>query len=115
MTASNREAAISKTLTYEGGYSNHPADPGGPTNWGITIIDARKHWKANATAADVKAMPKSVAIDIYRKKYWAVMNCDARPAGVDFVDFDLGVTQAQDARSSSAGSSTRRSSPPSPM
>ena len=91
MTASNREAAISKTLTYEGGYSNHPADPGGPTNWGITIIDARKHWKADATAADVKAMPKSVAIEIYRQKYWAVMKCDDRPTGVDFVDFDLGV------------------------
>lgn len=91
MTAVNREASISKTLTYEGGYSNDPRDPGGATNWGITIIDARKHWKPNATPADVRAMPKSVAIEIYRQKYWAVMKCDDRPAGVDFVDFDLGV------------------------
>jgi lysozyme family protein len=49
------------------------------------------YWKPNATAEDVKAMPKSVAIDIYRQKYWAKMGCDDRPAGVDFVDFDLGV------------------------
>jgi lysozyme family protein len=91
LTATNREAAISKTLTYEGGYTNHPSDPGGPTNWGITIADARMYWKQDATAADVKAMPKSVAIDIYRQKYWARMGCDDRPAGVDFVDFDLGV------------------------
>jgi lysozyme family protein len=91
MTAQNREAAISKTLTYEGGYSNHPNDPGGPTNWGITIYDARLYWKPNATAEDVKAMPKSVAIDIYRKKYWAKMGCDDRRAGEDFVDFDYGV------------------------
>lgn len=91
MTASNREAAISKTLTYEGGYTNHPNDPGGPTNWGITIKDAQMYWRPLATAADVRAMPKSVAIDIYRQKYWAKMDCDNRPAGVDFVDFDLGV------------------------
>jgi lysozyme family protein len=91
LTASNREASISKTLTYEGGYTNDPRDPGGATNWGITIFDARLHWKPDATAADVKAMPKSVAIEIYRQKYWAKMGCDDRPAGVDFVDFDLGV------------------------
>ena len=91
MTASNREAGISKTLTYEGGYTNHPSDPGGPTNWGITIADARMYWRKNATAADVKAMPKQVAIAIYRAKYWAKMGCDEQPAGPDFVDFDFGV------------------------
>jgi lysozyme family protein len=91
MTASNREASISKTLTYEGGYTNDPRDPGGATNWGITIFDARLYWKPDASPADVKAMPKAVAIDIYRKKYWAKLGCDARPAGVDFVEFDFGV------------------------
>lgn len=91
MTASNREASISKTLTYEGGYTNDPRDPGGATNWGITIADARMYWKHSASPADVRAMPKSVAIDIYRQKYWAKMHCDDRPDGVDFVDFDLGV------------------------
>jgi lysozyme family protein len=91
MTASNREASISKTLTYEGGYTNDAQDPGGPTNWGITIADARMYWKPGATADDVKAMPKAVAIDIYRQKYWAKMDCDSQPAGPDFVDFDYGV------------------------
>jgi lysozyme family protein len=91
MSASNREASISKTLQYEGGYTNDPRDPGGATNWGITIYDARLHWKPDATPADVRAMPKSVAIDIYRQKYWAKMDCDNRPTGPDFVDFDLGV------------------------
>jgi lysozyme family protein len=91
LTASNREAAISKTLQYEGGYTNDPRDPGGATNWGITIADARMYWKHDASPSDVKAMPKSVAINIYRQKYWAKMGCDARPTGVDFVDFDLGV------------------------
>jgi lysozyme family protein len=91
MTASNREAAISKTLQYEGGYTNNPHDPGGATNWGITIADARKYWKPDATPEDVKGMPKEVAVDIYRKKYWQVMGCDTRDTGPDFVDFDCGV------------------------
>jgi lysozyme family protein len=91
MATANREASIRKTLTYEGGYTNHPSDPGGPTNHGITIHDARKYWKLDADAADVKCMPLAVAVGIYRQKYWAKMGCDERPAGVDFVDFDLGV------------------------
>jgi lysozyme family protein len=91
MTVTNREVAIGKTLQYEGGYTNDPRDPGGATNWGITIFDARLYWKHDASPADVKAMPKSVAIDIYRKKYWAKMGCDDRPTGVDFVEFDFGV------------------------
>jgi lysozyme family protein len=96
LTATNREAAISKTLTYEGGYTDGKTgasryDPGGATNWGITITDARLHWKPDATAADVKAMPKAVAIEIYRKKYWAKIGCDARPSGPDFVEFDTSV------------------------
>lgn len=91
MAASNREPSIRKTLTYEGGYTNHPKDPGGPTNWGITIHDARMYWKPAATAADVKAMPLYVAVDIYRQKYWAKLCCDVLPVGPDFVDFDYGV------------------------
>ena len=91
MSASNREAAISKTLTYEGGYTNNPRDPGGPTNWGITIADARMYWNRNIDASHMKQMPKSAAIEIYRSKYWARMGCDERPTGPDFVDFDYGV------------------------
>jgi lysozyme family protein len=78
-------------LVHEGGYSNHPSDPGGPTNWGITIHDARAYWKTEATAADVRSMPVEVAKDIYRSKYWDAMRCDDLPAGVDYAVFDYGV------------------------
>src|SRR6185369_9289037 len=91
MTASSYDEALRRVLVHEGGYSNHPSDPGGPTNWGITIHDARQYWKADATADDVKAMPLSVAIEIYRRRYWNAMNCDADPAGVDLATFDYGV------------------------
>lgn len=93
MTIQNREAAITETLKWEGGYSNVAADPGGPTNWGITIADARKYWKKNATASDVKSMPKDIAIDIYRSKYWKTpfYDCDKLASGVDLAVFDFGV------------------------
>ena len=78
-------------LVHEGGYSNHPSDPGGPTNWGITIHDARAYWKKEATTADVRSMPVHVAKDIYRSKYWDAMCCDNLPAGVDYAVFDYGV------------------------
>lgn len=87
----NYDKALAGVLAHEGGYTNHPSDPGGPTNWGITIYDARKHWKANATAADVKAMPLSVAKAIYKSKYWDALRCDELPDGVDYAVFDYGV------------------------
>lgn len=91
MSAVNRTVAISNILLHEGGYTNDPRDPGGPTNWGITIADARMYWKPGATAADVKAMPKSVAIAIYQQKYWARMRCDELRGGVDYAIADYGV------------------------
>lgn len=78
-------------LAHEGGYSNHPADPGGPTKFGITIYDYRKYVKPDATAADVKAMKVEAAKRIYRAKYWDAQACDELPAGIDYVVFDYGV------------------------
>jgi uncharacterized protein (TIGR02594 family) len=91
MTASSYDEALRRVLVHEGGYSNHPSDPGGPTNWGITIHDARAYWKKEATAADVRSMPVEVAKDVYRSKYWDAMCCDNLPTGVDYAVFDYGV------------------------
>ena len=91
MTASSYDEALRRVLVHEGGYSNHPSDPGGPTNWGITIHDARAYWKTEATADDVRSMPVEVAKDIYRSKYWDAMRCDDLPVGVDYAVFDYGV------------------------
>jgi lysozyme family protein len=91
MTAANREASIKATLKHEGGYVDHPADPGGATNWGITIGVAREYWKKDATKADIKAMPQSVAVEIYRKRYWNEIGGDSLPAGLDYAVYDFGV------------------------
>jgi lysozyme family protein len=91
MSASSYDEALARLLVHEGGYTNHPADPGGPTNFGITLADARAYWKRDASAADVRAMPLAVAKTIYRTRYWAALCCDQLPAGVDYAVFDYGV------------------------
>lgn len=83
--------AMKQVYLDEGGYTNDAADPGGPTNWGITIWDARKYWKPDATAADVRAMTKDVAAAIYEKHYAAPLNYNDLPAGVDYAMLDYGI------------------------
>jgi lysozyme family protein len=85
------EKAIAQVFRDEGGYTNEATDPGGPTNWGITIHDARQYWKADATAEDVRNMPKSVAQDIYRKHYADPISYDLLPAGVDYSVLDYAI------------------------
>jgi lysozyme family protein len=91
MATAAYDEALRRLLAHEGGYSNHPADPGGPTNFGITIADFRKYVKPGASAADLKAMSLAEAKAIYRAKYWNALRCDDLPAGVDYAVFDYGV------------------------
>jgi len=91
MAAATYDSALTRLLAHEGGYTNHPADPGGPTNFGITIADYRRYVKPDATADDVRAMPADEAKAIYRKRYWDAQRCDDLPAGVDYALFDYGV------------------------
>lgn len=94
MAAADYPACEDRVLLHEGSkYTDgvHPYDPGGPTRWGITIADARMYWKSNATADDVRNMPRSVAVDIYRKHYWAPIHGDELPAGVDDTVYDYGI------------------------
>ena len=91
MAASTYDEALRRLLLHEGGYCNHPQDPGGPTNFGITIADYRKYIKPGASADDVRAMRLEEAKAIYRSKYWRALRCDELPAGVDDTIFDYGV------------------------
>jgi lysozyme family protein len=91
MTAANFDLCLKHLLAHEGGYTNHPSDPGGPTNFGITIADYRRYAKPNATADDVRAMRLDEAKAIYKSKYWTAQSCDALPPGLDYTMFDYGV------------------------
>jgi lysozyme family protein len=56
---------IDATIGKEGGYSNHPADRGGPTRWGITERVAR----ANGYSGDMRTLPRDTAVLIYKTEY----------------------------------------------
>ena len=58
---------IDDVIDREGGYSNHPADRGGETNWGITWRVARM----NGYNGEMRLLPRSRAVDIYRQIYWS--------------------------------------------
>src|SRR4029450_11832092 len=51
MAAANYDESLKRLLVHEGGYSNHPSDPGGPTNFGITLHDYRTYIDPDGTAA----------------------------------------------------------------
>lgn len=79
MSGARFDLAIVATLEHEGGdrYTNHPADKGGPTRWGITAAtlgDWRK-LERPATADEVKALGRDEACAIYRARYWDACRC----------------------------------------
>lgn len=82
---------LHRVLIDEGGYGYDPADPGGPTKYGITIYDVRMYVKKGATAQDVKDLTLDQAKEIYKSKYWDKVNGDGLPSGVDYSVFDYGV------------------------
>jgi hypothetical protein len=77
MAKTNFSRALSATLQFEGGYVNHPADPGGATNMGITQRVLADWRGRSVTAADVKALTRAEAAGIYRRLYWEMVNCDS--------------------------------------
>jgi len=86
------ESALEFTLANEGGYSDHPSDNGGATKYGITIGDLGRYLKRTATKAEVKALTKEKATEIYREFYWNPLNlgrCDDQ--NIATVVFDMGV------------------------
>ena len=87
----NFNDCLNRLLKDEGGYSNHPADPGGPTNFGITLKDYQLYINKNGTADDVRRLNVDQAKAIYRSKYWDILDCDSLASGVDYTVFDYGV------------------------
>jgi len=90
----NFDEAFVKLLGHEGGYVDHPADPGGATRWGITQRVAREH----GYQGDMRTLPQETAKAIARKAFWDAVHADSLPASVRFDVFDAaynsGVRQA---------------------
>lgn len=87
---------IDDVIRREGGYVNHPADRGGPTNWGITQAVARQH----GFAGDMRNLPRATAADIYRRIYWLRPGFDKvaeRYPRVGAEMFDTGINMGPEA------------------
>src|SRR3990167_5698429 len=68
MVATNFERSLAAVLKHEGGYGDHPRDPGGATNLGITIGTLRTYRGRAVTKADVKALTRAEAADRKRTR-----------------------------------------------
>lgn len=80
----NFDQAFDRLMGHEGGYSNHPADPGGETMWGVTLRVAR----ASGYTGAMRDMPRDFAKTIYRRDYWDAVKADQLPTAVRFDVFD---------------------------
>lgn len=88
----NYTACLAAVLKYEGGYSDHPRDPGGATMKGITQAvydDWRK--KRGLPTQPVRQIAQSEVEAIYRQNYWDVIKGDDLPSGLDLALFDYAV------------------------
>lgn len=91
MAASSYDRAFALVLKHEGGWVDHPADPGGATNLGVTIRTLSDWLGQPATKAEVKALTREKVAPIYRRNYWDRVAGDDLPAGVDYAVFDWAV------------------------
>ena len=91
MSAANFSKCLDMLLHHEGGFVNHPDDPGGMTNLGVTKAVYEKYIKRHATEDEMRALTKIDVSPIYRSNYWDRGHCDDLPSGVDWSVFDWGV------------------------
>lgn len=87
----NRAAAVDFVLREEGGYVDHPKDPGGATNMGVTLSTYRRYVNPSGTKDDLRQMPRSEAETVYVKQYWHPVMGDDLPAGLDLAVFDFAI------------------------
>ena len=84
---SNYDKCLKTILHHEGGYVNHPKDPGGETNLGVT----KRVYQEHGGTKDMKDLLVEDVAPIYKKGYWDKMKGDDLPGGLDLCVFDFGV------------------------
>jgi len=92
------ERALAHVLELEGGYAEDPHDPGGPTNFGITLATYARDKGIRLTAetlgqlkAELRAIPRSSVARIYRERYWLAASCPELPVPLALFHFDAAV------------------------
>lgn len=100
-------SALEHVFREEGGFVNHPQDPGGATNFGITHKVLQAHRQAAVTIDAVRDLTREEASAIYHQNYWLAGRCDKLPSRLAFMHFDAcvnhGIGQAAKFLQRSAG------------
>lgn len=92
MVAQNFQTTTNWLLVHEGGYVNHPKDPGGATNRGVIqrTYDGYRVRKG-LPKQSVKMITNQEVWDIYKSQYWDPISGDLLPAGLDYALYDFSV------------------------
>lgn len=92
MAQTNQARALALVLAHEGGFSDHPRDPGGATMRGVTqaVYDATRQSLGQPTRS-VRRITQAEIASIYEQQYWDRANCDRLPSGLDYAIFDYAV------------------------
>jgi len=86
---SNFKECLDLVLKSEGGWVNHPSDPGGETNLGVTKAVWEEY--VGHPVKTMKDLTKDDVAPLYEQKYWRACYCEVLPRGLDFVVFSMGV------------------------
>lgn len=87
----NFDRCLTMVLAHEGGFVDHPADPGGMTNLGITRKTLECYVDHDVTEADMRALTPAKVAPIYKTRYWDEIRGDQLPSGMDHALFDFAV------------------------
>lgn len=87
----NWDACFAMVLKHEGGFVNHPKDPGGMTNLGVTKNNWERYLNREVSEADMRALTPEVVKPFYKAMYWDKIKGDELPSGIDYAAYDLAV------------------------
>ena len=88
---SNFPASLALILKSEGGFVNHPRDPGGMTNLGVTRNVWRDWVKREVDEAEMRSLTPELVTPLYKARYWDACHCSDLVRGVDYAVFDSAV------------------------
>ena len=87
----NFDKCLEMLLHHEGGFVNHPRDPGGMTNHGVTRHVYERWVGRKMSEQDMRDLTPADVAPIYKNEYWKRCKCDDLPSGVDWCVFDWAV------------------------
>ncbi len=87
----NFQPCLEFVLEHEGGWADHPRDPGGATMKGVTMAVYQSYLGRNISKKELRNIPQDHLVDIYKSLYWDKVRCDQLAVGVDLVVFDMAV------------------------